>query len=119
MRMLARIELVAAWLAVVWAAAPLAQVANSNLAVTVPLILVAVGAALEKLERHGAGVVGPSLTAVALWGLGVTTWGVIGGTALVASGLVVLSSGSWSSWAVRALSQAGWRGEETVQGKES
>ncbi|MFI6497214.1 hypothetical protein [Nonomuraea typhae] len=55
MRMLCRIELVAAWLAVVWAAAPLAQVAGAGLAVAVPLVVVVVGVALEELERHGGG----------------------------------------------------------------
>ncbi|MEV0821988.1 hypothetical protein [Nonomuraea rubra] len=88
-------ELVAAWLAVVWAAAPLAPVAGSGLAVAVPLVVVAVGAALVELERHGAGVAGLSLTAVALWGFGVTAWGVGSGTALVVSGLAVLSLTSW------------------------
>ncbi|UBU16710.1 hypothetical protein [Nonomuraea gerenzanensis] len=93
MRMLSRMELVAAWLAVVWAAAPLAPVAGSGLAVTVPLVVVAVGAVLEELERHGAGAVGIVLTAVAVWMLAVATWGVLGGSALVLSAAVALVVG--------------------------
>ncbi|MFD0477964.1 hypothetical protein ACFQ0B_64755 [Nonomuraea thailandensis] len=84
--------MVAAWLAVVWAAAPLAQVSTAGLAMAVPLIVVLGGAALEKLERHGAGAVGISLTAVALWWLAATTWGVTGGSALVLSAAAVLIS---------------------------
>ncbi|HUR07976.1 MAG TPA: hypothetical protein VM347_35910 [Nonomuraea sp.] len=90
MKALFRVGMVAAWLAVVWAAAPLAQVASVGLAVTVPLVVVVVGAALEELERYGAGVVGIVLTAVAVWGLAVATWGVIGGSALVLSAAVIL-----------------------------
>lgn len=93
MREAIRVAAVAAWLAVVWAAAPLATVASENLTVTVPLIVVAVGAALEALERHGAGAAGISLTAVALWGLAATTRGVIGGSALVLSATVVVMVG--------------------------
>ncbi|SDI20511.1 hypothetical protein SAMN05421505_13823 [Sinosporangium album] len=53
----------------------------------------AVGTVLEELERHGAGVAGISLTAVALWGLATATWGVVGGSALVLSAAVVLVLG--------------------------
>ncbi|MFB4284814.1 hypothetical protein ACBJ59_56770 [Nonomuraea sp. MTCD27] len=94
MRVLARVELVAAWLAVMWAAAPLTQVASAGLAVTVPLVVVAAGAALEELERYGAGVVGLVLTAAAVWMLAAATWGVVGGTALLVSALGVLAASS-------------------------
>ncbi|NRQ31242.1 hypothetical protein HII36_05245 [Nonomuraea sp. NN258] len=93
MRGAVRVSLVAAWLAVVWAAAPLAQVGTLELAVVVPLIIIVVGAVLEELERHGAGAAGISLTAVALWGLAVSTWGVTGGSALVLSAAAVLMVG--------------------------
>jgi hypothetical protein len=93
MRMLSRIEVGAAWLAVVWAAAPLAQVAGAGLAVAVPVVVVTVGAVLEELERHGAGAVGIVLTAVSVWMLAVATWGALGGSALVLSAAVVLVVG--------------------------
>jgi hypothetical protein len=88
-----RVATVSAWLAFVWAVAPVAQVASAGLTVTVPLIVVVVGVALEELERHGAGVAGISLTAVAVWGLAVATWGVIGGSVLVLSTAVILMVG--------------------------
>ncbi|WP_157978388.1 hypothetical protein [Nocardia aurea] len=40
-----------------WAAAPLAQQSSVDLAVVVPLVVVAVGVVLVALERRGAGAV--------------------------------------------------------------
>ncbi|MGI5292615.1 hypothetical protein ACQEVF_58740 [Nonomuraea polychroma] len=93
MREAIRIAMVSAWLAVVWAAAPLAQVRSVNLAVAVPLVVVAVGAALLALERLRGGVVGITLTVMAVWMFTAATWGLIGGTVLLVSGLAVLASG--------------------------
>ncbi|MFG3438293.1 hypothetical protein ACGF0J_13710 [Nonomuraea sp. NPDC047897] len=93
MEALSRLGMVAAWLAVVWAAAPLAQVASAGLALMVPLVVVVVGAVLEELERHGAAVLGIALTGVAVWGLAVATWGVLGGSVLVLSAAMVLVTG--------------------------
>ncbi|WP_214317007.1 hypothetical protein [Nonomuraea sediminis] len=93
MRELVRIAVVSAWLAVVWAAAPLSQVRSVNLAVAVPLVVVAVGAALVTLERLGGGVIGIVLTVMAVWTFAAATWGLVGGTVLLVSGLAVLASG--------------------------
>lgn len=87
-----RVALVSAWLAVVWAAAPLAQV-SSDVAVAVPLVVVAVGAVLVTLERLGAGEIGIVLTGVAVWMLAAATWGLGSGTALLVSGLAILLVG--------------------------
>jgi hypothetical protein len=91
MRELVRIAAVSAWLAVVWEAAPLAQVRSVNLAVAVPLVVVAVGAALVALERPGGAVVGIVLTVLAVWAFAAATWGLIGGTVMLVSGLAILA----------------------------
>ncbi|TMR92117.1 hypothetical protein [Nonomuraea basaltis] len=93
MRELVRIAAVSAWLAIVWAAAPLAQVRGVNLAVAVPLVVLAVGVALIALERLGGGLVGIVLTVMAVWMFAAATWGLVGGTVLLVSGLTVLASG--------------------------
>ncbi|GAA5046790.1 hypothetical protein HNP84_009786 [Thermocatellispora tengchongensis] len=93
MRAAIRIAMVSAWLAVVWAAAPLAHVRSEAQAVVVPLIVVSVGAVLVALERLGAGVIGIVLTVTAVWLLAAATWGVLAGTVLLVSGIAVLVGG--------------------------
>ncbi|MEU7891657.1 hypothetical protein AB0B45_02205 [Nonomuraea sp. NPDC049152] len=89
-----RIATVAAWLAVAWAAAPLAQVSSVEAVVVVPLVVVAVGAVLLGLERRGAGAVGLTLTGTAVSMLAAATWGALGGTLLLVSGIGALVSSS-------------------------
>lgn len=88
-----RIAMVSAWLAIVWASAPLAHVYRADLAVAVPLIVIAVGAALVALEGLGGALVGIVLTVMAVWAFAAATWGLIGGTVMLVSGLAILASG--------------------------
>jgi hypothetical protein len=45
------------------------------------------------LERLGASAAGIALTVVAVWMLAAATWGAVGGTLLLVSGIVVIAGG--------------------------